>query len=184
MAKFNMKDYEDFMEDEARQDRLQEEERLREYYEYFDEGDFDDDDDWDDDNWDDDDCDDDLYNCSSEFGTEDIVLECHIVKKSDERNQQEDRICRKAVARNRHHAAEKAKKKAEKSAKILEAKFWKLCSDVTSYKEANSWRSSPEVTERDAFLEDEYLCPNKMRQLYYSEKAAFKKANRVKVQTA
>lgn len=185
MAKLTMKDYENFLEEEARQDRLQEDleyKRYEESYEseenwrdyqrkqeeerrweafnrhpeydgYFDERDFfddwepegeydpdcysnpypDDDDPyddgrryddyWGDDDLDDDDLDDDLYNCYSEFDTEDIVMECHIAKKSDERNQQEDRICRKAVARNRHHAAEKAKRRAQQSATILASRY-------------------------------------------------------------
>lgn len=124
MAKFNMKDYENFMKEEARQDRLQneledrnreeaydavedwhdwqreqEEERRRkefnsypEYDGYFDEDDFDDDCDYDDGQYDD----------LDDSFSEDTVLKCRIVKKSNKTNQQEDRICRKAVARNRH----------------------------------------------------------------------------------
>lgn len=186
MAKFSMKDYEDFMEEEKRQDqlqeeledkrrdedmksdgswydyqvwlreqqqeklyRLQEEERRREYYEYFDERDFDDgdpycmadlldtdvpdddcdhDDDCDDDDCDDDDLADDLYNSYSEFDTEDIVLEQRIAKKSNEMNQQEDRICRKAVARNRHLNKVKAKKsRAQKANYVAKREMRKCC---------------------------------------------------------
>ncbi len=99
-------------------------------------------------------------------------------------NPEKLRISRKAVSRNRHHASERAKKKAKKSAEILEAKFWKLCTDLTSYKEANYWRLNPETTKKDAFVENEYLRPNEMRRLYHAEKAATKKANRVKTETA
>lgn len=162
MAKFSMKDYEDFMEEKKRQDqlqeeledkrrdedmksdgswydyqvwlreqqqeklyRLQEEERRREYYEYFDERDFDD---GDDDDCDDDDLADDLYNSYSEFDTEDIVLEQRIAKKSNEMNQQEDRICRKAVARNRHLNKVKAKKsRAQKANYVAKREMRKCC---------------------------------------------------------
>lgn len=199
MGRLTMKDYENFLEEEARQDRLQrdleykryeeayeaeenwqdyqrkqEEERrweafnsCPEYDRYFDKRDFYDDDREpegeydpdcysnpypDDDDCDDDDCVDDLYNCYSEFDTEDIVMECHIAKKSDERNQQEDRICRKAVARNRHLNEVKAKRRAQQSANILASKY----------------RNSPVRTDYEEF------------RLYSRSSAAKKKVARVK----
>lgn len=186
MAKFNMKDYEDFMEEEKRQDQLQEkldyrnregaydaeenwrdwqrEQREEEYRQKQEDCDFEydwdydplDDDDCDDDDCDDDDLADDLYNSYSEFYTEDIVSEWRIANKSDERNQQEDRICRKAVARNRHHAAEKAKRKAKKSARNLERRYWKA----------------------------DYRLPYEEYRLATRARVAIKKANRFKVKNA
>ena len=158
MAKFNMKDYEDYLEEEKRQDRLQEdledkrmeeahdaeenwqdyqraqeeERRLDEMMEEYPDYDWDD---WDDDDLEDyadlldvDDLDDDEDDGDypvyiPELVTEDIVLEQHIVKKSLERNQQEDRICRKSVARNRYLNEIKAQKRAQQSATILESKY-------------------------------------------------------------
>lgn len=105
-------------------------------------------------------------------------------RDEEEQDFEELRRIRKAASRNRHHASKKEKEKAEKSARILEAKFWKLYSDITSHNNSNYFRLSPEFTERDAFLEGKYLSPAEIRRLYYSEKAATKKANRVKVKTA
>lgn len=104
------------------------------------------------------------------------------VSEFDEYAVEEERICRKSTSRNRHHASEKAKKRAKKSAEVLETRFWKLYSDLTSHKEANYFRLH--FVERDAFIDGGYLSYNKMRRLYYAEKAATKKANRVKVKTA
>lgn len=92
------------------------------------------------------------------------------------------RESRKAVSRNRHHASKRAKKKAKKCAEILEAKFWKLYSEITSRKEANYYHSH--FVERDAFVEGEYLRPNQMRRLYYSQKSSAKKSARFKSITA
>lgn len=241
MAKFNMKDYENFMKEETRQDRLQNEleyknieearnadenwqdwqrqhkkERLDEMmYEYDDCYYPECEDDWDYDDMEaaydpygdllDDDVPDEwngcyyhsaeeLYDmyanaCEEFFGSDpDVYDDLDDLIASEnikfEVNPEKLRISRKAVSRNRHHASERAKKKAKKSAEILEAKFWKLCTDLTSYKEANYWRLNPETTKKDAFLENEYLRPNEMRRLYYAEKAAIKKANRIKVRTA
>lgn len=110
-----------------------------------------------------------------------FFLEMQLLSESIE-NTESECIRRKAVARNRHHASERAKKKAKKSAEILESKLWKLYSEITSRKEANYYRLH--FIDRDAFIEGEFLRPNEMRRLYYSEKAATKKANRVKVKTA
>lgn len=159
-----MKEYENFMEEEARQDRLQEEledkrmeeaydaeenwqdyqreqekERWRDemmkenpdydYHDYYDAnlGDsWDDDRDFYEDNLDDEDGDCYIH----EFVTEDIVLGQRIIKKSAERNQQEERIYRKAIARNQHHAAEKAKRRAKESAKILEARYYRAVNAI------------------------------------------------------
>lgn len=106
------------------------------------------------------------------------------ISEFDEDAVEKELICRKATSRNRHHASEKAKKRAEKAAEILESKFWKLYSDVTNHKEANYWRLHSEQPERDAFVESEYIIPRKIRRLYYAEKAATKKVNRVKVKNA
>ena len=232
MSKFSMKDYDEYLKEEARQDQLQESlERNRDlqtlYKEY--KGDWqryleehkrdteDDsnqyyDDEYDDcyypqceDDWDYDDMElaydpygdllaEDLYDtyanaCEEFFGSDPDVeddLDDLIASENIkfEVNPEKLRISRKAVSRNRHHASERAKKKAKKSAEILEAKFWKLCTDLTSYKEANYWRLNPEATEKDAFIKNKYLKPNEMRRLYHAEKAATKKANRVKTETA
>lgn len=239
MAKFNMKDYEDYMKEEERQDRLQEE---LEYQQHEDDSDadaiwrdyqrkqerqaFEDYEDDDcyypecDDYWDYDDMEaaydpygdlldddvpdewdgcyrptaEDLYdmyaNACEELlgGDPDVEDDLDDLIASEnikfEVNPEKLRISRKAVSRNRHHASKRAKKKAKKCAEILEAKFWKLCTDLTSYKEANYWRLNPETTKKDAFIEDKYLRPNEMYRLYHAEKAATKKANRVKTQTA
>lgn len=172
MAKFSMKDYEDFMEEEKRQDQLQEdledkntaeywdtyenwqdwqeEQREEEYRQKQEDCDFESDwdydplydyywwdyDDCDDDDCDDDDCDDDdladdLYNSYSKFYTEDIVSEWRIANKSDERNQQEDRICRKAVARNRYLSKAKARNaKAQNAIYVAEREFRKCSRQI------------------------------------------------------
>lgn len=91
MAKFNMKDSENFMKEEARQDRLQE--ALE------------------------DKCEKEAYDADANW------YDWQDLERGEEYwQEQEDHICRKAVIRNRHHAAEKAKKKTEKSAKILFSK--------------------------------------------------------------
>lgn len=230
MAKFNMKEYENFMEEEARQDRLQEEleskrqfetlgseydwhdylekqeeERRREefnhypeYDGYFDKDDFEDDD-CNEDGYDPDDMEtaydpygdllfvpDEYDGYSDEDDSDDDYFIDDLLYLDDSdlegMSATTERISRKAVARNRHHAAERAKRKAEKSAEILKGKFWKLYSEVTSRKESNHYRSH--FNERDAFIEGEYLRPNEMRRLYYSEKSASKKANISREKTA
>lgn len=232
MSKFSMKDYDEYLKEEARQDQLQEslesnrdlqtlyKEYKGDWQRYLDEHKRD---------TEDDDCyypeceDDDCYypQCEDDWDYDDMELAydpygdllaedlyemyasaCEELFSSDpdvgddlddliasenikfEVNPEKLRISRKAVSRNRHHASERAKKKAKKSAEILEAKFWKLCTDLTSYKEANYWRLNPETTEKDAFIENKYLKPNEMHRLYHAEKAATKKANRVKTETA
>lgn len=174
MAKFSMKDYENFMEEEKRQEQLQWEVECRREFE----------------------------TSGSERDWYDYLAKQEEIRRYDEFNSypeydgyfDEDdsdlegmsatteRISRKAVARNRHHAAEKAKRRAEKSAEILKGKFWKLYSEITSRKESNHYRSH--FNERDAFIEGEYLRPNEMRRLYYSGKSASKKANISREKTA
>lgn len=95
---------------------------------------------------------------------------------------EEVRINKKSVAKNRHHASERAKKKSKRTAEILEAKFYRLYAELTSRKEANYFRLH--FTAKDAFIEGEYLRPNELRRLYYSEKSATKKSARIKSKTA
>lgn len=159
MAKFNMKDYEDFMEEEARQDRLQEdledkntaeywdtyenwqdwqeEQREEEYRQKQEDCDFESD--WDYDPlydyywWDYDDCDDDGFRefCSSDPEMEDHDLYALIDELSksiflegyDGAYATSERLAKKSVARNRHHAAEKAKRRAKQSATILASRY-------------------------------------------------------------
>lgn len=148
MAKLSMKDYENFLKEEARQDRLQEEledrrkeesweaeenwqdyqrsqeeERRRnefnsysEYYEYFDEDDFDDEEEVDLESIDP--FEGDLFYGMQEV-EEDTVDEKRISTESIARNPQEDRICRKAVARNRHLNKVKAKNSASRTSQFI-----------------------------------------------------------------
>lgn len=197
-----MKNYEDFMKEEERQDRLQEnledkrkeeaaeadinwyrwqaEQRAKEYEEQCYEDDYFYDDFYpflDDDSYpegeydpdcysnpypDDDDCDDDGFRefCSSapEMEDHDLYPLIDELSKSiflegyDGAYATSERLAKKSVARNRHHAAEKAKKRAQQSATIL----------------ASRYRNATIKTDYEEF------------RLYSKSSAAKKKATRVK----
>ena len=137
MSKFSMKDYDEYLKEEARQDQLQESlESKRDAQTFYNEFD----------------------------GDWKMYLEEHRHDTKDDSNQYYDDCDYELL-------------EAMALADFSEDPFdgWPELDDHWYY---------PETTEKDAFIEAEYLRSNEMRRLYHAEKAATQKANWVKTETA